>query len=44
MPKQQGIPEATHTENNLQPGEMLCQAVSQDDLAEVQRLLPLTLM
>lgn len=39
MSNQQGIPEATHTENNQQPGALLCQAVSQDNLAEVRRLL-----
>ncbi len=39
MSIQQTTPEEPHTENSPHPGELLCHAVSQGDLAEVQRLL-----
>lgn len=39
MSTQPATHEELHTETNPLPGELLCQAVSQDDLAEVQRLL-----
>ena len=39
MSIQQAAPEEPPTENNPQPGELLCQAVRQGNLAEVQRLL-----
>ena len=39
MSIQQETPAGSQSQDNLQPGDLLCRAVSQGDLTEVQRLL-----